>query len=189
MSNKAKTILWILALAAFFAVASVLYSLLGAGVETPVVLPEQEEASAEANEPAAPDFTVLDESGGEVKLSDMRGKPVVLNFWASWCPPCKSEMPEFDKVYKELGGEITFMMIDLADNQRETIETGKAYIEKQGYSFPVYYDTTGEAADNYGVSLIPTTVFINGDGVLVTLAQGAIDRDTLLKGIEMIRKD
>ena len=134
----------------------------------------------------APDFTVIDTNGDEVMLSDFTGTPVVLNFWASWCPPCKSEMPEFDKVYEELGADVAFLMIDLVDGQRETVESGARHIEEQGYSFPVFFDVTGEAGYVYGISSIPTTVFIDKDGYVVTGAIGALNEQTLRLGIGYI---
>ncbi|MBP3544577.1 MAG: TlpA family protein disulfide reductase, partial [Lachnospiraceae bacterium] len=79
-----------------------------------------EEETTEPEKVPAPDFTVIDAEGNEVKLSDMRGKPVVVNFWASWCGPCKMEMPEFEEVYKELGDEVHFMMVNLTDGWQET---------------------------------------------------------------------
>ena len=152
----------------------------------------QEEGSVneeENNMQKAPDFTMKDNDGNLVLLSEMiaNNKPLVLNFWASWCPPCKSEMPDFDAVYKELGENIQFVMVNMTDGQRETVEIGTKYIEEQGYSFPVYFDTAQEGALNYRISSIPTTIFINADGYMVTGAQGAIDEDTLRKGIDMIR--
>lgn len=133
----------------------------------------------------APDFTVTDMDGAQVKLSEMYGKPVVVNFWASWCPPCKAEMPDFDRVYLEKGNDVTFMMVDLV-GMRETKESGEKYIEEQGFSFPVYFDTKQEAAAAYGISSIPTTLFIDKDGYIVTGARGAIDERTLRYGIDLI---
>ncbi len=134
-----------------------------------------------------PDFTVLDAQGNEVKLSDLIGKPIVLNFWASWCPLCKEEMPEFDSVYKGMGDGVIFMMVDLVDGRRETMELGAEYVANQGFSFPVYYDTQGEAGTVYGISSIPTTIFIDTDGYVVTGAMGAINEEALREGIEMIQ--
>ena len=136
----------------------------------------------------APDFTVYTADGTEVKLSDMKGKPVILNFWASWCSPCKMEMPDFDEAYAQHGEDIHFMMVNLTDGSRETVEKASAFIEEQGYSFPVYYDTTQEAAYIYAVSAIPTTYFIDAEGHFVAYGQGALSMENLLTGIEMISK-
>ena len=133
----------------------------------------------------APDFTVYDNAGNAVKLSDFFGKPIVLNFWASWCGPCRSEMPDFNAKYAEIGGDVHFLMINLTEG-RETIETANAFIQQQGYSFPVYYDTTTMAAMTYGAYSIPTSYFINAEGHVVARAVGAIDAATLQQGIDMI---
>jgi thiol-disulfide isomerase/thioredoxin len=137
----------------------------------------------------APDVTVVDVDGNEVKLSDLLGRPIVMNFWTSWCPPCKAEMPEFDKVCGDLGADVSFMMIDLVDGQRETMEMGRQHVSAQGFTFPVYYDVLGEAGYFYGISSIPTTLFIDKEGYIVTGAQGAIDEATLRKGIGYITGD
>ena len=135
----------------------------------------------------APDFSVLDWDGNTLRLSDFLGTPVILNFWASWCPPCKSEMPEFDAVYREVGEGIAFIMVDLTDGQRETAAMGKKFITDQGFSFPVYFDTELEAAYAYSIQSIPTTLFIDRDGYLIAGAQGAIDEAALRKGIGLIQ--
>ena len=136
--------------------------------------------------PAAPDFTVYDIDGDAVSLSDFIGKPVIINFWASWCGPCKMEMPEFEEKYEELGGDIQFLMVNLTDGNRETRETAISYIEESGYTFPLYFDTDQDAAYTYGVYSIPSTYFIGADGSAVAMAQGAIDGSILDRGISMI---
>ena len=148
--------------------------------------PADAQTETEDDRFTAPDFTVFDANGAEVRLSELFGKPIVVNFWASWCPPCKSEMPEFNKVYEEMGADILFMMIDLVDGQRETMEIGARYVADQGFTFPIYYDTKGEAGYNYSISSIPTTIFIDKDGYIITGAIGAIDEQTLRKGIGYI---
>jgi len=130
---------------------------------------------------------VTDEQGNAFRLSDFRGKPVVLNFWASWCPPCKAEMPDFDKLYGELGDEIQFMMIDLVDGRRETVEIGARFIQAQGYGFPVLFDTQYEAASAYNVSGIPATYFIDAQGYIVSNVTGQLNETRLRGGIEGIR--
>lgn len=144
------------------------------------------DATDDADIPAAPDFTVYDIDGNAVSLSDFIGKPVIINFWASWCGPCKMEMPEFEEKFEELGGDIQFLMVNLTDGNRETIDTAAAYIEESGYTFPVYFDTDQDAAYTYGVYSIPSTYFIGADGSAVAMAQGAIDGTVLDRGISMI---
>lgn len=134
----------------------------------------------------APNFTVETLEGEEVSLHDFFGKPIVLNFWASWCGPCKMELPDFQKAYEEYEGEITFLMVNMTDGAQETKESASKYMKEAGYSLPVYYDTKQEAAYTYTVYSLPTTFFINEKGEAVAYAQGMIDAQTLETGISMI---
>ena len=147
---------------------------------------ETTETGATEEYDPAPDFTIYNKEGKAVKLSDMKGTPVVLNFWASWCPPCKAEMPEFDEIAKEYAGKVEFMMVNLTDGQSETQESAQAFIDSMGYTFPVYFDKDSDAAYKYGIQSIPTTIFIDANGNLVAGATGAIDGETLRYGISMI---
>lgn len=153
--------------------------------------PESGAADETASEPEedvipAPDFTVYDQDGRAVQLSEYFGKPIVLNFWASWCGPCQSEMPDFNEKYAELDGDVHFVMINMTDGQRETIETASAFIAKGGYDFPVLFDTSSQAAMTYGAYSLPTSFFINAEGHVIAQAVGAIDSETLQRGIDMI---
>ncbi len=137
---------------------------------------------------AAPDFTVLDKDGNEVKLSDLKGKPVIVNFWATWCPYCVQEMPDFDEVYKTYGEDIHFMMINVTDGYRETVDDAKAYLSEQKYTFPVYYDTKLSASLAYGAYSLPCTFFIDADGNLDSHIMGMIPKEALLVGINRLLK-
>ena len=134
----------------------------------------------------APDFTVYDREGNTVRLSDFLGKPVVLNFWASWCGPCKSEMPDFEEIYKEYKEDIHFVMINLTDGDRETMDTATKFLDNSGYTFPVYYDKDYDASYTYQVYGIPVTYFINAKGHLIAQGSSALDAETIKQGIDMI---
>lgn len=148
--------------------------------------PAGEPGESEAEKMPAPDFTVYDRDNNEVHLSDYLGKPVVLNFWASWCGPCKNEMPDFNELYTELGEEVQFLMVNMTASARESFEKATAFIDEQGFSFPVLYDLDSDAAAAYGIYSLPTTLFIDAQGYGVAQATGTIDRATLEKGIGMI---
>lgn len=143
--------------------------------------------SSNSREPfIAPDFTVYDRDDKPVRLSDFFGKPIILNFWASWCGPCKSEMPDFEEIYKEYGKDIHFVMVNLTDGAQETMKTATTFLENSGYTFPVYYDKDTDAAYTYQVYGIPVTYFINAEGHLIAQGSSALDAATIKRGIEMI---
>jgi thiol-disulfide isomerase/thioredoxin len=190
MNAKFKNLIWILIFVVFLGLAYFAYQNLLAGYKTQQESQLQNNISSQddTKNSSAPDFMVFDNKGREIKLSDFKSKPVVLNFWASWCPPCRGEMPHFNEVYAQAGKDVIFMMVDLVDGQRETQAKGQDFIEEQGYDFPVYFDNEQTAAQIYGISSIPTTYIINSEGNIVKAYRGAIDKDTLEKGIDLLRQ-
>ena len=182
---KKKLLLIVLALAFVLVLggASALYNDLAEDQDTDQLATQEE---TQENVVPAPDFTVYDIDGNPVKLSDYFGKPIVLNFWASWCGPCKSEMPDFQEKYLETGEQITFLLVNMTDGSRETVEKASGFIADRGYTFPVLYDTESSAAIAYGVYSLPTTYFIDREGTIVANASGAIDKELLQRGIDLI---
>lgn len=181
MKNK----VWIIIAVAFVAImilAAVLYPKLSEKYSTDE---KQNNASSE-NVVQADDFTVYDSEMNKVKLSDYFGKPIVINFWTSWCDPCKSELPAFDAMYEKYGDEVVFMMINLNDGYNETVNGVKEFVLDSGYSFPVYYDTKYDAANTYDIYSIPETVFINADGSIYYIQLGAMSEKLLENYIKQI---
>ena len=189
--NKKGLIVLIIAFALVIVGASLLYNKFSKdnAPENLLIYEEKEgefENEEKKEEFMAPDFTVYNKDGNAVKLSDLKGKPVVLNFWASWCPPRKREMPDFNEKYLELGEDVHFMMVNITDGYQETKASAEKYLATTNYSFPVYFDTDLDGAYTYGISSVPQTFFIDENGVLITMAQGAIRGNSLQKGIDLI---
>ena len=119
----------------------------------------------------APDFQLDNLDGQSVSLSDFRGKPVLVNFWASWCPPCRSEMPFIQDVFadKEWVEEgLVVLAIDIG----ESPSTVREFVKTDGLTFPVLLDITGDMSNEYRVRAIPTTFFINREGIIQDIRIG-----------------
>lgn len=135
----------------------------------------------------APDITVTAADGRAVQLSSLRGRPLVLNFWASTCPPCRSEMPAFQEAFEQQGADgIQFAMVDVIGFNGETEQRAREFLAQQGFTFPAYFDTEGQGTYEYGLSSIPRTFFIDAEGYVVATASGAIDAATLARGLAML---
>lgn len=133
------------------------------------------------------DVTIYDSQNQKISLLELaQDKPTVINFWASWCGPCKSEMPDFQSAYDEKGSDVNFVMINLTDGFRETTKTANKFISSSNFTFPVYYDLDMDASDKYAVFSIPTTFFVNAKGEIVGMHQGILDKELLNENIDKI---
>ena len=152
-----------------------------AETEPPATETEPVETEPVETEPArptlkAPDFTVRDMNGNTVKLSDYAGKPIVLNFWASWCVYCVEEMPDFEAMYKKYGDRVNFLMVNVGD---ESLAAVQSYISSKGYTFPVFVDYAQIAENAYDAYSIPQTYFFYADGTAGFRGMGMISGETL----------
>ncbi len=123
-----------------------------------------------AGSPKAIDFTLKDLEGKTHKLSDYKGKIVFLNFWATWCPPCRAEMPSMQKIYETWDSK-KFVMLAVAVKQNRDVV--KNFIEENAYNFPVLLDSDGKVAGMYRVRGIPTTYLIDKEGNIITRVVGS----------------
>ena len=157
-----------------------------------VAAAEEQDASAASDvtgeEAQAPiyladhDATVYTELGEPLRLSDIAdGRPLVINFWATWCPYCIQEMPDFQEIWRDYGDRVAFAFIDSTDGSRETKDSARAWLEQNGLELPAYYDEDLEATTSFGVWALPMTVVVAADGEILTVSAGAID-PTLLRG-------
>jgi thiol-disulfide isomerase/thioredoxin len=151
--------------------------------KNPEMPPGHPDVSAIIAGEEAPDFALPNMDGEEVKLSDFRGKIVYLNFWATWCGYCDQEMPDL----QELSAENEDLVV-LTVNVRENADTVKAYIEKGGYDFPVLLDIEGEVATRYLITGMPTTYFINAEGILLDRIPGMMDKEQMEEVLGKMRE-
>ena len=125
------------------------------------------------------DFEVINESGERVKLSSYFGKPIVVNFWATWCGPCQAELPDFFEAYQKYGENVEFLMVNLTDGETDTVKSVKEFVVENQYDFPVYFDTEYSASNAYQVYSIPQTLFVDEKGNIQNLYIGMIDERVL----------
>ena len=133
----------------------------------------------------APDFTLVDLNGNEVTLSDFRGKTVFINFWATWCPPCRAEMPEIEAIYQKYKDKgVVVIGVDILEPE----DVVRQFVEQGGYSWTFVLDATGAVSDDYKVTAIPISFFIDREGIIQAVNIGAMTkRDMEIKLAEAIR--
>ena len=193
MNSKLKWILILCGLVILIVGAYVAYDRLAPLVEDmrtgEVSSPADTKDGDEATEASSTAFMVprvalYDAEGNSVSLPDLIDKPTILNFWASTCNPCASEMPHFQAVYEELGDEYNFVFINYVGFYGETEESALDFLEANGYTFTTYFDRNQSAAYAFGISSIPCTAFIAADGEFLGGILGAMNEDALRSCIE-----
>jgi peroxiredoxin len=121
---------------------------------------------------AAPDFSLQDMQGRQVRLSDLRGKVVIVNFWATWCPPCRAEMPSMETLYQTFkNDDLVLLALNVEEDGRELIEK---FLQESPYSFPILLDSETEVQQRYGVFQFPESFIIDRNGVVVKKVIGAV---------------
>jgi peroxiredoxin len=130
-------------------------------------------------------FKLKDLNGNELSLSDLRGKKVFLNFWASWCSPCKAEIPEMEKFYQETkNSDLVIVSVDIG----EPLNDVKAFIDQNNYNFTVLLDSNQKVAAQYGISAIPTSFFIDKEGNIISKHTGPMNTRQMKEYINALDK-
>ena len=206
--SKRGVVIAAVALVALLVVGFVAYNALGAGNA-----PQAQESEAAADTPQAEDKTSQDAGGdaeqdatqepvmladydatvynalGEpLTLTDIAdGKPLVINFWATWCPYCVKEMPDYQQLYAEYGERVSFAFVDCTDGSRETQEKAAAWLADNGFDeLPAYYDLDLDAHMKFGASSLPTTAVVSAEGEILTVTPGAIDPDLMRSALDSV---
>jgi thiol-disulfide isomerase/thioredoxin len=155
---------------------------LAANVGTESAILERSTAGAPQSGDMAPDFSYTMADGSTLRLSELQGRPVIINFWATWCLPCREEMPALDATldkYPEL--------VVLAINRNETVAAINRFSTELPVSFPLIANIRGDIADRYAVNTLPQTYFINRDGTVDTHHIGTLDEAEIAKKVEALR--
>ena len=127
-----------------------------------------------------PDFQFMDRDGNTVNFHDFKGKPVVINFWGTWCPYCKLEMDDFNRIAGEYGETVNFLFLDVANSEEETVEKVEEYLADNGYGNIVsYYDNPGYGIYMFGINSFPTTVYVDSEGYLYDATIGMTNYDDI----------
>jgi thiol-disulfide isomerase/thioredoxin len=135
---------------------------------------------------ALPDVTLLDASGAPVSLGELRGRPLVLNFWATWCPPCDEEMPALEALHRQQGSEgVQVVTVNL----QEAPEVVAGYLAARGLTLPVLLDSAGELAGELDVTYLPTTFFVDETGIIRSRVRRALTLEEMQAGVRVLQRD
>jgi thiol-disulfide isomerase/thioredoxin len=180
--KKNKTTWIIIGLLVIIALA-VGYVLANQNRPTNELTPDPNNNGSNTEEPvAAPDFSLIDLEGQSVRLSDFKGKYVFLNFWASWCGPCKDEMPDMERIHQKYGDDIVILAVNLGDSKTIVEEFSQEY----GLTFQILLDEKSEVGSMYQVSGIPTSYFIDKEGHFASGFMGALTYDQMVEAIDQL---
>lgn len=135
----------------------------------------------------APDFTLTNEQGEQVTLSQYRGQPVFINFWASWCPPCKEEMPYIQEAYEKYGDEVVFLGINVTPG--DSRENAIKFMDSNNYEMPILFDLDGNVTNTYRSISIPTSFFIDKNGVIKAKYVGPMNYEQIEDFIQETLED
>jgi len=133
----------------------------------------------------APNIRFTDAEGNTHTLEEFRGKPVVINFWASWSGPSYRELAMFQEAYNDYKEQVYFLMINVTSDDQETREQADRMISEGGYTFPVYYDEDASAANDFEVVTVPTTFFVDSNGKAIAYAAGELNRYNFERGLSL----
>lgn len=141
------------------------------------------QSGSDSNVPMLADYdaTVYTDANEAMTLTQIAdGKPLVMNFWATWCPYCVQEMPDFKQLYEEYGDRVSFAFIDATDGSRETLDAAKSWLVDNGLTdLPAYYDLDLDASAKFAARALPTTVVVSGDGQILNVMAGRINPDDM----------
>lgn len=131
----------------------------------------------------APDFVLETTEGDSTRLSDFRGERVLLNFWATWCPPCRAEMPDMQKFHED--GDVVILGVNLTDTRNES-EDVYPFLDEFGITFPILLDRSGEISYLYQIQPIPTSFLIDSHGIIQNAAYGPLNYELMVREFEKL---
>jgi cytochrome c biogenesis protein CcmG/thiol:disulfide interchange protein DsbE len=128
----------------------------------------------------APDFELTTLEGETIRLSGLRGKAVLVNFWASWCPPCRSEMPAMQQIYTEYGPD-GFVILAINSTHQDRLTDVQSFVTERSLTFPILLDHAGQVSADYQIRSLPTSFFIDSDGIIREVVIGGPMAEALLR--------
>lgn len=160
---------------------SILVFLIGYAIYNTVIPSNAKVGVTEGN--AAPDFELTTLDGEKMSLSDLKGKKVLVNFWATWCPPCRSEMPDMQQIYDEYDDDVVIAAVNLTSSE-SSVDTVESFVNELSLTFPILLDEKGKVNNEYEVLSYPTSYFIDEEGIIKTKFVGALSYDQMKKLID-----